>query len=137
MRRVVVTLAVGSGLLGSGCALDFNRYEASDAGNVTDARGGSDGSGGWHPDAGPIDAASEAGCMPDPSCLSQAMSCASMCQQRYQRCTDQCRGNDMQCTQNCTQNQQSCDGQCVSQCSDCAASMGCRSQNQCVAAVGS
>jgi hypothetical protein len=134
---------VALGLPCSGCTLDFDRYDPTDASSdvVTGGDGAALDSAASPPqdssshdatidviaDApGAAEASADQGtgpCMASPDCLTQAGSCGVTCGQLYQSCLQDCDAQP--CSDVCRSNEQSCLGKCVSSCIACATDAGC------------
>jgi hypothetical protein len=137
MRGAVVLAAVVLASAGAplvACALDFNRYDATDASTEASTDDASS-------DAAPTDdAVAEASprrdagspCTAPASCLQQGTSCGSACGQNYRQCVMGCVGP--MCMPTCTSTEQSCLGKCASACIGCTQDGGCAASSACLAA---
>jgi hypothetical protein len=142
VRFLSVFACLAAAMPAAGCALDFDRYDPTDAsaaavtgadGATTDAAMPPSGDAGAHDatiDDATADAAEAASadqgtgpCMASPDCLTQAGSCGVACGQVNSTCLQGCDAQT--CSDGCRQGEQSCLGKCISSCLACQTDAGC------------
>lgn len=141
--RLAAAAALAWTAAAAACTYDFHAFDQ--AHGAADAElGGDAATGGDAPSSGddagvdstvpPFDAASidATGCPGEPTCLTQAISCASACTQAEQTCEGKVGCSlSTTCIQQCKSTETACKQTCIDSCASCTTDAGCADPLSC------